>query len=228
VIGAPQGDRPDVPWEACDPFGITLGGVDLANLYKARYLDFNNSVQVDIPPGVNALKVFCIGGGGGGSGANGGTHTWNRVEGRVKWHPIYSGNNGAFGEYGEYKQERFAREANTFSIQIGNGGAGGNGGKFILEVWAGQGGPGRSGAHGNATEFKIGEKSLFAKGGRGGVATSQYVAPNSLNKYFNTPDKSPPYTFRSGDAGKSTLERLVDGGKGGDGNKGFCRVYFLY
>jgi len=123
IRGAPQGQDPTCGWESPYAFGITVGNRDLATYYKASYDDYGNSRDVNIPEGVNALKVFCIGGGGGGAGGNGGHRNYNRPRDNLNWNGNWNhytqhdapsnGNNGAYGNYGEYRIGEFVRQGNT-------------------------------------------------------------------------------------------------------------------
>jgi hypothetical protein len=250
--GAPAGENPeknweDKPWDSADPFGITIGGKDLSCFYKAAYIDYyNTNNETYIPDGVNRVKVICIGGGGGGSGGNGGHRNTYRKRGNCSgsnmnrnwnwnspycnyydaWEDPSNGNVGKCGSYGQYVKNEFNRDGvNTFQVQIGEGGGPGNGGRWQK---GGVGTPGNSGGNGNATQFRMGSKSLVANGGAGGEGTTNNSFPNTINPaavYNDGPNPPSQYIRTGGNAGNTSTD---NGYSGGAGNRGFCRVYFLY
>ena len=243
MTGIPTGESTKYPWENPYPFGITIGNKDLSTMYRARFTDYRDTVNnINIPDGVNAVKVFCIGGGGGGAGGNGGHRNTHRKRGNCsgsnmnrnwnwnspycnyydEWDAPVTGNLGAYGKYGEHKMGEFGRDGNTFTIQIGNGGHGGGGGEWRR---GDNGTAGGSGGSGNATQFIMGGKTLISNGGGGGYGTLGNWLPTTTNPQYNTPSGTPEYSSQGGNAGQTSHN---NGNSGGTGNKGFCRVYFLY
>jgi hypothetical protein len=235
IRGSPDGDHPSCDWERSNSFGITIGNIDLGHFYKPTYTDFYNDADVNLPEGVNAVKVFCIGGGGGGAGGNGGHRNWNRERGNyvASWNGGYynrytrydapsNGNNGAFGNYGQHAMGHYGRDANIFRVRIGNGGHGGNGG---YQQDGPSGTSGNSGGSGNATQFTIGGSTLTAHGGNGGHGTTGNRYGNTTNPAYNAPPGTPPYSSNGGNGGRTSTWH---GEQGGGGNRGFCRVYYLY
>jgi len=131
-------------WEKANTIGISKNGVDLGSQLKAKYIDYTASENsVTIPTGVNQLKVFCIGGGGGGSAG-----TVNQSEFR-----------GRPGQHGQYNSSEFNKSNNTYSVTVGNGGAGGRISYDGLRRFFG--------LSGNQTTFSY-VNSLTSNGGLGG------------------------------------------------------------
>jgi hypothetical protein len=243
ITGIPTGDSPNCAWEQPYPFNITIGNRDLATMYKAKYRDFSHSVHnVPLPPGANAVKVFCIGAGGGGSGGNGGSRDTYRQRGNCSgsnmnrnwnwnspycnyydaWHAPANGNLGAFGRYGEYRSAEFARNGNTYNVDIGHGGHGGHGGEWRRGRLGTAGG---SGGTGGPTRFIMGNNSLTSNGGAGGWGTNNNWSPNTTNPRWNSPAGMPPISLQGGHSGNTSHN---NGGYGHYGNNGFCRVYYLF
>jgi len=233
--GAPQGADPAGEWDVPHPFGISIGGRDLCYFYMAEYRDHDNSQDnISIPDGVNALKIFCIGGGGGGSGGNSGHRNQYRAQGSMNWNFNYNyydawhnpsnGNIGAYGQYGQYTTGELNRNANTYNVQIGNGGGGGDGGNFRN---GGIGNPGSSGGRGNDTVANLGGGTVVGSGGNGGYGTNDNRGSSTTNPAYTSPGGLPrnPNTIQGGDCGNTSTG---NGGGGRVGSKGFCRVYFLY
>ena len=235
--GAPWGAYSVGWWDKPRNFGITIGGLDLAHFYMPSYRDHYSSENgIAIPDGVNALKIFCIGGGGGGSGGNSGHRNTYRVRTGWNWrgahynygdawHNPSNGNIGAYGQYGQYSIGELNRNANTYNVEIGNGGHGGGGGGFRN---GGIGNPGGSGGQGNATVANLGGATVVAGGGQGGYGTNDNRGGRSTTKPAYDPPgglPGPPYRIQGCNAGNTSTG---NGGGGGGGSRGFCRVYYLY
>lgn len=235
--GAPDGINSVGEWDKPHNFGITIGGRDLAYYYMPEYRDHYDSENgISIPDGVNALKIICIGGGGGGSGGNSGHRNTYRVRTGYNWrnanynygdawHDPSNGNIGSYGGYGKYITGELNRNANTYKIQIGNGGRGGRGGDFRN---GGIGNPGFTGDRGNDTVVTVGDGTVVGGGGDGGNGTNDNRGWDTTSPYYKDHPAgfpAPPYRMQGGNAGNTSTG---NGGEGGIGSKGFCRVYYLY
>jgi hypothetical protein len=215
------------PFEKNFPLGIKIKNVDISDLAKSRYQDFNASGTVSLPVGYKHISAFGWGGGGGGGGHGG--------EGRKCCLGTNKTTNGAGGgsggTSGYFSISKYPiQPGQQINIAVGNGGGGaGNGGNFKTHN-GGKGGDGGGGAKGGDSNIHIGGAHIcFAEGGHGGGGGNAGTSGGDGNAGGNGGNGGRNYgggvTHADGAPGQWSG---FGGGQNTAGSNGFVRVYLHY
>jgi hypothetical protein len=256
-IGFPRGDNFTSSLVKPNDFGFkvlnTTNNVyeDLSNSYTAKYFDYSDDGNGNIPDGVNKMYVFKVNGGGGGSGGNGGATgvkinstnidlgiaDFNIPDSGLSVNPTVPGSGGASGTPGAKTfYDIPINNEKYYKINIGNSGnvgGGGSGGGYTSNNEDYRTPPGFPNI--GYTQYRLTDAGLGIGGGPGSN-TDFYLGNSLINGGNNFPAGSPVLDYGKGGNGGNRGEGRDNnnpasdraGGAGGPGQKGFCRVYFLY
>lgn len=145
---------------------------------------------INIPAGVPRAKTQIAGGGGGGGGG------------------MYNGTGGSGGN-GELLEQTINVTATNYSAVVGSGGAGGIGGRIIMEQIAAQ-----NGSDGNASSAF----GISARGGGGGIC-AKFKTDGSTGTGYGSGGAG-------GEGGSSSNDLLDTGGTGGTGSNGWVIIEY--
>jgi hypothetical protein len=106
------------------PTGYSVDNADISNTARATHVKYNtNQAHINIPTGVNTIRVIARGGGGGGGGGGGPAIAREGDNHAVRGQTGGAGGTGTIG-YGSFN---VVAGHNAIAIQIGGGGNGGAG-----------------------------------------------------------------------------------------------------
>jgi hypothetical protein len=164
----------------------------------------NLTIDVNCVYGGKTINIVCVGGGGGGGGGTFGND---------------DGGGGGGGGGGNIQQVfNFAPVATTYSVNIGTGGQGGDGGYFISpDIIM----PGTNGSDGGSTTLIGGATNITANGGQGGKGNGQTNSNSGGNGGIST---GTPGTIGGLGGTGSTVDvngKNGDVGGGGGGGSGY-------
>lgn len=208
------------------PIGIKIKNVDISDLVKSKYQDFNDSGSVSLPVGYKHISAYGWGGGGGGHGGNG------------RKGPCGAGgrNNsgaggGTGGKSGYFSISKFPlAPGQAINIAVGKGGGGaGNGGNFN-NCNGGKGGDAGGGAKGGDSNIHIGGTHICsAEGGHGGGGGNAGTSGGNGNAGGNGGNGTRNYGGGATHVDGAPAQTSGNGGgQNAAGTNGFVRVYLHY
>jgi hypothetical protein len=216
------------PFEKNFPIGIKIKNVDISDLAKSRYQDFNTAGSVSLPVGYKHISAFGWGGGGGGGGHGGGGRKCC-CGGTNRGNSGAGGGNGGTGGYFAISKYPI-QPGQKIDISVGNGGVGAGNGGSANNCNGGKGKDADAGAKGGDSNIHVGGTHIcWAEGGHGGGGGNAGTSGGNGNRGGNGGNGGRNYgggaTHADGAPGQWSG---VGGGQNAAGTNGFVRVYLHY